>query len=117
MGPGTSVSDFAFVLFIAGFVFGAPEAIIGSAIASDLGASYVESEDLKAVSTIAGIINGIGSLGAALIQIIVPFVKDDSFWLYTGLSLLAAVLLTPNAIKEFKSKNKNKNLSIELGSH
>jgi len=41
--------------------------IIGGVVASDIGESEGKERDVRAISTMAGIIDGIGSIGAAVV--------------------------------------------------
>jgi len=36
------------------------------------------------MSTMAGIVDGTGSIGAAIIQMIIPYFKTSSFYIYFG---------------------------------
>lgn len=69
------------------------------------------------MSTMAGVIDGSGSIGAAVIQLIIPYFKTSSFYIYFSknkyqysesnllvLCLVAAFLLTPSLITDVKKK-------------
>jgi len=42
------------------------------------------NSDVRSISTLAGIVNGTGSIAAALIQVIIPLLKSVSFFVYFG---------------------------------
>jgi hypothetical protein len=53
------------------------------------------------VSTITSIIEGSGSFGAAVIMIIIPYVKDYLFYLFSGLVFISAIVFIPLAYKDY----------------
>lgn len=103
LGAGTSSWVFAGLLYLSGFFFGGPEVIVGGAIASDLGESESLNQNSRAISTITGIIDGTGSIGAAIVQLLIPTLKNHSFFFYFSLSVCAAILCAPLAWKEIKN--------------
>jgi len=100
LGRGSSAWIFAGLLYLSGFFFGGPEVIVGGAIASDLGENQALNHNSRAISTITGIIDGTGSIGAAIVQLLIPILKSHSFYFYFSLSVCAAILCTPLALKE-----------------
>lgn len=54
------------------------------------------------MSTVSGIIEGTGSLGAALIQKLIPFFEDEIFVIMAILCLIGGVVLLPTAYHEWK---------------
>jgi len=40
------------------------------------------NKDVRSMSTMAGVIDGSGSIGAAVIQLIIPYFKTSSFYIY-----------------------------------
>ena len=69
------------------------------------------------MSTITGIIEGSGTVGGALVQLIVPIVGKYSFFFYfckihiihskiLGSIFTASALLTPVAIRDYKNSKK-----------
>lgn len=109
LGRGTSAWTFAGLLYLSGFFFGGPEVIVGGAIASDLGENQALNHNSRAISTITGIIDGTGSIGAAVVQLLIPILKSHSFYFYFGLSVCAAILCTPLALKENRSPSPDAN--------
>jgi len=45
------------------------------------------------MSTMAGIVDGTGSIGAAIIQMIIPYFKTSSFYIYFGKFLEFGILI------------------------
>jgi hypothetical protein len=56
----------------------------------------------KALSTVSGIIEGSGSLGAAVIQKLIPFFEDQIFVIMAILCLIGGFVLFPTAYNEWK---------------
>lgn len=83
--------------------------LISAAIASDIGKKEKNS---KAISTVAGLIDGIGSLLTAISMLIIPKFKGDLFILFSISSALSALLLSGVAYREvrdlYRSRKKNK---------
>ena len=88
------------LLFVGGILIGGPSSIIGGALSSDLVFCYIrfsltinrelimmkiqETKKLNLHQTIVGIIDGSGTAGAAIVQVIIPMFREHSFILYTG---------------------------------
>lgn len=115
---GCSVWTFGVSLFLAGLLFGGPEIIVGSIVSSELGTTESLKNNSRALSTIVGIIDGTGAVGASLVQLVIPYLKKDSFYLYFSLCLTAAFLSTPLLVKEIRSFRRNvkdsKEVSVEM---
>lgn len=101
---GENVLNYYILIFFCGFFLGGPFNIVSSAISADLGKNPLIKGNKKAQSTVTGIIEGTGSLGAALIQKLIPIIESQIFLLLAILCLLAAVIVSPTAYKEFKVK-------------
>ena len=67
---------------LSGFLLGGPANLISSAIASDLGNHPTISGDSEALGTVTGIIDGTGSLGAAVGQYFVGALASVSYRFY-----------------------------------
>ena len=63
-----SKMEIAVLLLSAGFFIGGPSSLISTAISADLGTHASLAGNAKALSTVTGIIDGTGSLGAAVAQ-------------------------------------------------
>eukprot|EP01083_Nonionella_stella_P037488 102206_1 len=102
----TSMLFFAILSFMAGFFIGGPAVIISSAISTDLGRHKSLIGNTAALATVAGIIDGTGSFGAAICQFVVSWLSDISwdlvFVVLTVLLLSSALLLLRLTIKEVR---------------
>lgn len=65
------------LLFVTGYFMGGPANLISGCISADLG-THESVRGTKAMSTVAGIIDGTGSLGAAVVQYLVGYLKDQT---------------------------------------
>ena len=90
--------------FLLGWMTGGPANLISSAIAADLGDAVQGNE--QALATVAGIIDGTASIGAAITQELVPLLHtltgswDAVFYLLMSLSALAAICLSRIFVKD-----------------
>jgi sugar phosphate permease len=89
----TSVTANVLGLALIGFLLFGPDALLSGAAAQDAGGP-------GAAALAAGLINGIGSVGAVFQEAVTRGVSsrwgwDGLFWVFVGLSLLAALALAP----------------------
>jgi hypothetical protein len=56
----------------------------------------------KSLATVVGIIDGTGTIIGSIAQSIIPFIQKYSFLFYTGLTLAAALALSPLAMQDYK---------------
>lgn len=87
----------ALAMALCGFMLFGPDTLISGAAAQELGGS-------RATGSVAGIINGMGSVGAALSGVAVPWVRDRFGWDalfsgFMGIALLSALSLLPLALR------------------
>ena len=68
----------AFLMTIVGYFVGGAANMISAAITADLGRQV--QGNAEALSTVTGIVDGTGSVGAALGQILVPLIQDSFDW-------------------------------------
>ncbi|KDO19722.1 hypothetical protein SPRG_14249 [Saprolegnia parasitica CBS 223.65] len=68
---GATEHETAIILFALGLLTGGPETLITTAISADLGTHPSLHGNQAALATVAGIIDGTGSFGAALMQFVV----------------------------------------------
>jgi len=107
----SSTSNAVFMVFL-GFIVNAPYALITTAVSADLGSQPALGNDATALATVTGIIDGVGSAGAAFQGILVPVIagvnkKGEGNWdavyaMLAGCSAAAALLLTRVFIQEVK---------------
>ncbi|KAM7255779.1 hypothetical protein ACFE04_011520 [Oxalis oulophora] len=96
------------LMMIAGLFVNGPYALITTAVSADLGTHSSLKGDSRALATVTAIIDGTGSVGAALGPLLTGFLSTKSwdavFWmLYVG-AFIAAVLLFPLALTEVTRK-------------
>ncbi|MEP7124848.1 MAG: MFS transporter [Byssovorax sp.] len=92
IGDQGRVVNFAAMALVGAFLFG-PDALISAAAAQDAGGPL-------AAAQAAGIINGLGSIGGVLQEVVTRQVSDRFGWnalfyVFVGLALLSAVGLSP----------------------
>ncbi len=92
LGPGAAFAG----MVVIGFLLFGPDALVSSVAAQDLGGA-------AAAGTAAGVINGIGSVGAILQGVVVVWVKERYGWdgifpTFAVLSVAAALAVVPYAI-------------------
>ncbi|KAI9982363.1 hypothetical protein PInf_008300 [Phytophthora infestans] len=73
---GASYDATALLLLSSGFMLGGPANLISTAISADLGTHESIRGDAEALSTVTGIIDGTGSIGAALVQYLVGYLAN-----------------------------------------
>ncbi|KAL9959924.1 hypothetical protein ACROYT_G033300 [Oculina patagonica] len=70
----------AALMCLTGFMIGGPANLISSAISADLGRQSALSANSEALATVTGIVDGTGSVGAAIGQFLVPEINTHSGW-------------------------------------
>ncbi|KAE8981012.1 hypothetical protein PR003_g18438 [Phytophthora rubi] len=76
---GASYAITALLLLTSGFMLGGPANLISTAISADLGTHESIRGDAEALSTVTGIIDGTGSVGAALVQYLVGYLANCQY--------------------------------------
>lgn len=76
---------------VAGFFVGGAANIISAAITADLGRQGPIQGNKEGLSTVTGIVDGTGSVGAALGQILVPLIQENYNWFYVFYLFIALV--------------------------
>lgn len=84
---------FMTMLFFLGFCINGLNNVISSACAADLGKQEALKGNARGISTVTGIIDGTGTTGAALGQLLVSFTQQGSEWRY-GYFLVIAIDIT-----------------------
>ncbi len=92
LGATNMVLNFAIMALVGALLFG-PDSLISGAAAQDAGGPY-------AAATAAGLVNGIGSVGAILQEYVTRGVSerygwDKLFYVFVGLAMFSAVCLVP----------------------
>ena len=91
---GASLGVNALLMTLAGVFSNSAYNLINSAVAADLGTHPSLMGNAKAVSSVTGIIDGSGSVGAAVGQQIVALVADAAGWTAVFYVLIASSLLS-----------------------
>ncbi len=68
------------LMTLTGFMIGGPANLISSAISADLGKQDALKGNLAALATVTGIVDGTGSVGAAIGQYLVPVIDKGFNW-------------------------------------
>ena len=72
----------AFLMSVVGFFVGGAANMISATITADLGKQGPIQGNKEGLSTVTGIVDGTGSIGAALGQILVPMIQNSFNWFY-----------------------------------
>ncbi|XP_057810096.1 putative glycerol-3-phosphate transporter 4 [Salvia miltiorrhiza] len=104
------------LMMIAGLLVNGPYALITTAVSADLGTHSSLKGDSRALATVTAIIDGTGSIGAALGPLLTGFLSSQSwdavFYMLILGAFAAGLLLTHLVIAEIKEKF-SKQLSSE----
>ena len=72
----------AFLMSIVGFFIGGAANMISATITADLGKQGPIQGNKEGLATVTGIVDGTGSIGAALGQLLVPLIQSHFDWFY-----------------------------------
>ncbi|XP_039022580.1 putative glycerol-3-phosphate transporter 4 isoform X1 [Hibiscus syriacus] len=96
------------LMMIAGLFVNGPYALITTAVSADLGTHSSLRGDSRALATVTAIIDGTGSVGAALGPLITGFLSskgwDTVFMMLNAGALIASLLLSHLVIAEFRER-------------
>lgn len=97
----------AVIMAVTGFFIGGPSNMISSAISADLGRQEGMAGNSEALATVTGIVDGTGSMGAALGQSLVSLIQESLgwMWVFYGFILmtsLTVVFITPLIVREMR---------------
>lgn len=95
------------LMVLLGFFIGGASNIISAACAADLGKEALQRGMHSAIALVTGIIDGTGSVGAALGQILIPIMEQGTGWasvfyLFMAMAALAALAVLPSLVRELK---------------
>merc|ERR1711953_126971 len=98
----------ASLMCLSGFFIGGASNMIGAACAADLGKTAIEYGLPSAVSLVTGIIDGTGSVGAAVGQVTIPFLELNYGWgsvflMFMVMCSISAVALLPVVVRELRN--------------
>lgn len=96
------------LMMIAGLLVNGPYALITTAVSADLGTHSSLKGDSRALATVTAIIDGTGSIGAALGPLLTGFLSSKSwdavFYMLILGAFAAGLLLTHLVVAEIKEK-------------
>ncbi|XP_061448866.1 glucose-6-phosphate exchanger SLC37A2 isoform X1 [Rhineura floridana] len=118
-GLGTSIV----MLIICGGLVNGPYALITTAVSADLGTHESLQGNAKALSTVTAIIDGTGSVGAALGPLLAGVISrtswDNVFYMLISADVLACLLLSRVVFKEMRgwcgsyTRKRGSNITLE----
>jgi OPA family glycerol-3-phosphate transporter-like MFS transporter 1/2 len=104
----TSIVSNICLMFITGMFVNGPYALITTAVSADLGTHSSLNGNSRALATVTAIIDGTGSVGAAIGPLLTGYISSKSwsavFTMLMGAALLAGLLLTKLVCAELKGK-------------
>jgi OPA family glycerol-3-phosphate transporter-like MFS transporter 3 len=84
----------AILMTIVGFFVGGAANIISATITADLGKQGAIQGNKDGLATVTGIVDGTGSVGAAIGQILVPLIQNSFNWFYVFYLFIGLVIRT-----------------------
>lgn len=96
------------LMFITGMFVNGPYALITTAVSADLGTHSSLKGNSRALATVTAIIDGTGSVGAAIGPLLTGYISSKSwsavFTMLMGAALIAGLLLTQLVVAEVAAK-------------
>ncbi|KAL9240380.1 hypothetical protein vseg_014606 [Gypsophila vaccaria] len=96
------------LMFVAGMFVNGPYALITTAVSADLGTHESLRGNARALATVTAIIDGTGSIGAAVGPLLTGYISaiswDAVFTMLMSAALIAGLLLTKLVIEEVRTK-------------
>uniref|UniRef100_A0A0E0I7D4 Major facilitator superfamily (MFS) profile domain-containing protein n=1 Tax=Oryza nivara TaxID=4536 RepID=A0A0E0I7D4_ORYNI len=112
------------LMFITGMFVNGPYALITTAVSADLGTHSSLNGNSRALATVTAIIDGTGSVGAAIGPLLTGYISSSSwsavFTMLMAAALLAGLLLTQLVCSELKGKatsNASKDVADAQGTY
>ncbi|KRY37795.1 Sugar phosphate exchanger 3 [Trichinella spiralis] len=95
----------ALLMGVAGFFCSGPGNLISAAVSADLGRQKEVANNAQAMSTVTGIVDGTGSVGAAIGQLAIPHLQanlgwNSVFYLFICMTAVTVLCLLQLCIKE-----------------
>ncbi|EOA23796.1 hypothetical protein CARUB_v10017010mg [Capsella rubella] len=99
----------ALLMFLTGMLVNGPYALITTAVSADLGTHSSLKENSRALATVTAIIDGTGSVGAAVGPLLTGYISSRSSWtavftMLMGAAFVAGLLLTRLVMAEVAEK-------------
>lgn len=96
------------LMFITGMLVNGPYALITTAVSADLGTHSSLNGNSRALATVTAIIDGTGSVGAAVGPLLTGYISSTSwsavFTMLMGAALIAGLLLSRLVVAEISAK-------------
>ncbi|XP_025054704.1 sugar phosphate exchanger 3 isoform X3 [Alligator sinensis] len=97
----------AVIMAVTGFFIGGPSNMISSAISADLGRQELVRGSSEALATVTGIVDGTGSIGAAVGQYLVSLIQENLGWMwvfYFFILMISSTVLfiSPLVVREIR---------------
>ncbi|CAG9540681.1 unnamed protein product [Cercopithifilaria johnstoni] len=107
----------SFLMALTGFFVGGPSNLISSAVSADIGKAEQIRGSLEALSTVTGIIDGTGSVGAGIGQLLIPEIKALFGWTavfygFIAMMFCAVLCLAPLLWKEISNRRNPRYVSL-----
>nr|KAF6320139.1 solute carrier family 37 member 3 [Myotis myotis] len=105
---------------VTGFFIGGPSNMISSAISADLGRQELIQGSSEALATVTGIVDGTGSIGAAVGQYLVSLIQDNLGWMWVFyffilMTSCTIVFISPLIVREMRSLMQRRQARILSG--
>ncbi|XP_033648104.1 sugar phosphate exchanger 3-like [Asterias rubens] len=102
----------AIILTIVGIFVNGASHVVSSVVSADLGQQDVIRGSKEALATVTGIIDGTGTMGAALGQIVVPVLEmkygwPPVFYFFVVMIVIGTVFIMPTFVKELKTLHRH----------
>ncbi|XP_053321267.1 sugar phosphate exchanger 3 [Spea bombifrons] len=110
----------ALIMTITGFFIGGPSNMISSAISADLGRQEMVRGSSEALATVTGIVDGTGSIGAAVGQFLVSVIQRDLGWMWVFyffilMTSLTVLFIAPLIVRELRPQGRDRRSSRVVG--
>ncbi|KAI0225787.1 Sugar phosphate exchanger 3 [Lamellibrachia satsuma] len=98
----------ALLMSVVGFFIGGPASLISAAISADLGREGPIKGNDKAMATVTGIIDGSGSVGAGIGQVLIPIFHQKLGWhwvfyIFIMMTLCTLICILPVLVREVRN--------------
>lgn len=105
--PNSKVIN-AVIMAVTGFFIGGPSNMISSAISADLGRQEMVKGSSEALATVTGIVDGTGSIGAAVGQYLVSLIQENLGWMWVFYFFIlmtssTVLFITPLIVREISA--------------
>ncbi|XP_072026592.1 sugar phosphate exchanger 3-like isoform X2 [Amphiura filiformis] len=115
VSPGFWLINAGIMVLLGFFICGVSH-LISAAVAADLGQQEAVRGNGKALATVTGIVDGTGTIGAAIGQILVPLLElnygwSTVFYFFIGMNIMSTLILMPVFINDLSVLSKRLNAS------